>query len=167
MASRTAIGEAATRAILSVFRLNGLLLEAGDRLSFPHGLTSARWQVLGAIALAERSLTVPQIARRMGLTRQSVRATIDRLIRDGVVELAPNDDHRRSQLVRITSRGSELYWGLDGDQAVWVNDLARGIGRKDLDTTRRVLDELVHRLEARRAKGSPAGTARAAEGANR
>jgi len=48
---RTPTGEAATELILSAFRANGLLLDAGDMLSVDEGLTSARWQVLGAIAL--------------------------------------------------------------------------------------------------------------------
>src|SRR6266511_6346575 len=100
--TRTPTGEAATKLILSTFRANGLLLDAGDLLSANEGLTSARWQVLGAIAVAERPLTVPQIARRMGLTRQSVHATVNRLVRDGLLELAPNADHRRSPLVCLT-----------------------------------------------------------------
>ena len=83
---RTPAGEAATELILSTFRANGLLLDAGDLLSADEGLTSSRWQVLGAIVLAERPLTVPQIARRMGLTRQSVHASVDRLVRDGLLE---------------------------------------------------------------------------------
>jgi len=37
-----------TTIALSVFRLNGQLIEWGNRFSQPHGLTSARWQVLGA-----------------------------------------------------------------------------------------------------------------------
>src|SRR5687768_16516150 len=86
---RTPDGEAATKVILSTFRANGLLLSAGDALTADADLTSARWQVLGAIALAERPLTVPQIARRMGLTRQSVHATVKRLVDDGMLELAP------------------------------------------------------------------------------
>jgi DNA-binding MarR family transcriptional regulator len=57
------------------------MLEAGDVLSAGEGLTSARWQVLGAIVLADRPPTVPQIARRMGLTRQGVHATVRRLVR--------------------------------------------------------------------------------------
>ena len=70
------------------------------------GLTSARWQVLGAIAYAQQPLTVPQIARRMGLTRQSVHTTASRLLADGMVELVPNEDHRRSPLVRLTERNA-------------------------------------------------------------
>src|ERR671919_2118381 len=103
MRERTPTGETATEVILSIFRANGLLLAAGDLLVADEGLTSARWQVLGAIALAEGPLTVPQIARRMGLTRQSVHATVNRLVADGLLELAPNADHRRSQLVRLTA----------------------------------------------------------------
>jgi DNA-binding MarR family transcriptional regulator len=154
MMVRTARGEAATGVILATFRTNGLLLEAGDRLSAPHGLTSARWQVLGAIALCDRPLTVPQVARRMGITRQSVHVTVDRLVRDGLVELVPNDDHRRSQLVRLTELGRDRYEALDGDQGAWVDDLTNGISRSDLDTARRVLVELARRLELDRSGSS-------------
>jgi DNA-binding MarR family transcriptional regulator len=146
--SRSPAGEAATQIILSMFRAKGLLLAAGDRLTADEGLTSARWQVLGAIALADRPLTVPQIARRMGLTRQSVHATVNRLVRDGLAELAPNTDHRRSQLVCLTKGGRVKYSAIDRRQAVWVNRLAGGIGRSDLQTAARVIDELSRRLEA-------------------
>jgi DNA-binding MarR family transcriptional regulator len=145
---RTPGGEAATGVILSTFRANGLLLEAGDLLGSDEGLTSARWQVLGAIAVAERPLTVPQIARRMGLTRQSVHATVKRLVRDGFLELAPNADHRRSRLVGLTEPGRAKYEAIDARQSAWVNRLARGVGRSELETAQRVLDELCRRLEA-------------------
>ena len=145
---RTLEGETATEVILSTFRANGLLLAAGDVISADEGLTSARWQVLGAIALAERPLTVPQIARRMGLTRQSVHVTVRRLVDDGLLELAPNTDHRRSQLVHLTEGGRAAYVAMDARQAAWVNRIADGIGRAELRTTVRVLDELCHRLEA-------------------
>jgi DNA-binding MarR family transcriptional regulator len=147
MRERTPSGEAATEVLLLIFRANGLLLASGDLLSAGEGLTSARWQVMGALALAERPLTVPQIARRMGITRQSVHATVKRLVADGLVELAPNVDHRRSQLVRLTELGERRYAALDGRQAEWVNELARGIARQELKTAARVLAELSARLE--------------------
>jgi DNA-binding MarR family transcriptional regulator len=145
---RTPAGETATQVILSVFRANGLLLAAGDLLAADEDLTSARWQVLGAVVLADRPLTVPGIARRMGLTRQSVHATVGRLVRDGLVELAPNADHRRSPLVRLTASGRARYAATDQRQAAWVNRLADGIARADLEAAARVLDELCRRLEA-------------------
>jgi DNA-binding MarR family transcriptional regulator len=146
--SRTSVGEKATEVILSTFRANGLLLAAGDRLAAERGLTSARWQVLGAVALAQRPLTVPQIARRMGLSRQTVHTTVSRLGADGLVELVPNADHRRSQLVSVTELGRAKYQAVDETQAAWVNRLAAGLRRSELETTARVLGELCTRLEA-------------------
>jgi DNA-binding MarR family transcriptional regulator len=156
---RTSVAEKATEVILSTFRANGLLLAAGDRLAAEHGLTSARWQVLGAIALAQRPLTVPQVARRMGLTRQTVHTTVNRLVADGLVELLPNADHRRSQLVSVTELGRARYRAIE-TQAAWANQLAAGLRPSDLDTTARVLGELCQRLEAdshqpQDPKGSP------------
>src|SRR4051812_37361037 len=144
MATRTPEGNAATEVILLAFRANGLLLAGGERLAGGEGLTAARWQVLGA--LAARPLTVPQIARRMGLTRQSVHGTVERLAADGLVELVPNAEHRRSRLVRLTERGHERYTALSTRQATWVNGLADGLDRAELKTAARVLAALCTRL---------------------
>jgi len=47
--SHTKSGKAFTELVLETFQFNGRLLAAGDRLAKPLGLTSSRWQVLGAI----------------------------------------------------------------------------------------------------------------------
>ena len=116
--------------------------------------------MLGAIDSAGRPLTVPQIARHMGLTRQSVHATVKRLIADGLVELEPNADHRRSRLVRMTEVGEGRYAAMDRLQIAWVNRLAHGIDGSDLETTRRVLDELSARL-TQQQEGTEDAAARA------
>jgi DNA-binding MarR family transcriptional regulator len=141
-------GEKATELILTTFRVHGLLLAAGDLLTAEHGLTSARWQVLGAIAYAQRPLTVPQIARRMGLTRQTVHTTVNHLLADGAVELVPNEDHRRSPLVRLTEPGQAKFRAIDQKQTGWVNRLGAGLDHSDLEAAVRVLAELSARLEA-------------------
>lgn len=146
-AQRTSAGKLTTEVILGVFRANGLLLSAGDELAAAEGLTSARWQVLGAVALAEGPLTVPQIARRMGLTRQSVHATVRRLVADGLVQLEPNADHARSQLVALTGDGEAAYRAMDARQAAWVDELAAGLPLAELETTVRVLTRLSDRLD--------------------
>lgn len=142
----TPAGAAATRLVLTTFRANGAFLEAGDRLTADQDLTSARWQVLGAIAIAERPLTVAQIARRMGLSRQSVHATVRRLADRGLLEFLPNSDHRRSPLVRLTDSGTAAYAVVDRKQVTWVNELAATIPRADLDAAERVLDALCQQL---------------------
>jgi DNA-binding MarR family transcriptional regulator len=147
MTTRTPQGRAATDVVLATLRAAGLLLAAGDALTARHGLSAARWQVLGAINLAGRPLTVPQIARRMGLTRQSVHTSVKRLLRDGLVELAPNADHIRSRLVRLTDSGQAAYSAVDEVQAAWINGLADGMDRNHLDATVGILNELCRRLD--------------------
>jgi DNA-binding MarR family transcriptional regulator len=146
-APRTPEGDAATEVVLSTFRANGLFLAAGDLLAAEEGLTSARWQVLGALALAGRPLTVPQIARRMGLTRQSVQASVNRLLGDGLVDTTENPDHRRSPLIRLTDRGSARYAAVQRRQARWINELAAGMQVSELSTATRVLQQLGNRLD--------------------
>lgn len=147
---RTAEGNAATEVVIGTFRANGALLAAGDRLAARDGLTSARWQAIGAIALAGRPLTVPQIARRMGLTRQSVQATVNRLLADGLAEADANPDHRRSPLIRLTELGISKYHQLQCRQATWINELSAGLKLSELETTAEVLRELSDRLDADR-----------------
>ena len=107
----------ATEIALEVFRLNGQLLAMGDRLVAPLGLTSARWQVLGAIALAAQPGPIAHVARAMGLTRQNVRRIVGDLVRDGLLELAPNPNHRRAPLVLLTGGGRAAYASAS---ALWV-----------------------------------------------
>jgi len=145
--ARTAEGDAATDVVLATFRANGLLHAAGHRLAEQEGLTAARWQVLGALALAGRPLTVPQIARRMGLTRQAVQVTVNRLAGEALAEAGDNLDHRRSPLIWLTELGSQKYAALDRRQARWINALAAGLEISDLATTARLLHELGDRLE--------------------
>lgn len=142
-------GQITTDLVLATFRANGALIRAGDMLAAEHGLTSARWQALGAVALAQRPLTVPQIARRMGLTRQSVHSTVQRLLKDGLLELSENADHRRSQLVHLTDRGSTVYRALEATQTQWVDQLVTGLTSSDLETAVRIMRELTLRIETR------------------
>lgn len=148
--TRTPEGEAATDVVLRTFRANGLLLAAGNAVAAEDGLTAARWQVLGALALASQPLTVPQVARRMGLTRQAVQASVERLLDEALVETMDNPDHRRSPLIRMTASGDQKYAALQRRQIRWINELASGLERSELETAARVLQELIDRLDVSR-----------------
>lgn len=138
----------ATDLVLEVFRANGLLLAAGDGIAGREGLTSARWQVLGAVALAGQAITVPQIGRRMGLTRQSVQATMNRLVDEDMLRAEPNDQHRRSPRFALTVRGDAAYARLSADQERWIGALTEGIAPGDLEVAARVLADISGRLAA-------------------
>ena len=136
-----------TSLILDVFRLNGQLVLAGDRLVAELGLTSARWQVLGAIAYANRPKSVAWHARNMGVHRQGVQRIVNELKKDNIVEFQPNPNHKRAQLVVLTPKGQKLFENALVLQVPWVNALADGLSREDVATTQAVISHLKQHLE--------------------
>ncbi len=141
-------GEALTALILEIFKANGRLLAAGDQLAGPVGLTSARWQVLGAIALAAAPQPVANLARNMGLTRQAVQRTVNELSAEGFVGFDANPHHQRAKLVVLTKKGRAAYEAVSRLQGPWANALASGLTAKDLIAAARVLATLTNKLDA-------------------
>ena len=144
---RTPVGEALTDLMLDLFRANSLILTAADRLVASLGLTSARWQILGAIVYAERPQPVSWLARDLGANRQNVQRIINDLEKDGLVAFGANPHHRRAQLVILTDKGKQAFDAAMDLQAPWVNDLADGLSVKDIGTVRRVVTALRKKLE--------------------
>lgn len=138
---------ALTELILEVFRLNGELLAAGDALVDDLGLTSARWQVLGAIALSPVPLPVAHIARNMGLTRQAVQRLANELAAAGLVRFAPNPHHARAKLVLLSPRGTAAYEAAMKRQIPWVKALADGISLQSITRATATLRLLRSRLD--------------------
>lgn len=136
--------------ILLVFRLNGSLIDAGGRLVEDIGLTPAWWQVLGALVLSPVPLTVPQIARNMGLARQSVQRVVDVLLEKEFVQLEDNPHHRRAKLVAITSSGEQVYEQAQERQHPWAAKLTAGLSRDDIVAALGVLKHVDRKLAAQK-----------------
>ena len=145
---RSPAGEALTGLILDLFRLNSLLVTAGDRLVADLGLTSARWQMLGAVAAAERPEPVAWLARNMGANRQNVQRIINDLHEQGLVAFETNPHHRRAQLVVLTDKGRRTFDDAMRLQAPWINALADGLALKDVQTFQRMVIAVRQKLES-------------------
>lgn len=147
MKKQTPEGQALTDLILEAFRLNGAMLNAGNQLTKPHGLTSARWQVMGAIDLAGHSMTVAQIARRMGLARQGVQRIVNDLKKLGMLVLEENLDHKRAPLILLSEEGQEAMKAVSEAHVAWFNRLSEGFSERALKQTLRVLQSVRERSE--------------------
>jgi DNA-binding MarR family transcriptional regulator len=152
-AKRTPAGEALTDLILDLFRFNSLVLTAGDRLVARLGLTSARWQILGAMVAAERPQPVAWLARDMGANRQNVQRIINDLHKEGLVSFETNPHHRRAQLAVLTDKGKQSFEAAMRLQAPWINGLSEGLSVKDIQTMHRVVVALRQKLETNEAEG--------------
>ena len=144
---RTAGAEALTDLVLTLFRVNNLTLVWGDRLVAPFGLTSARWQVLGAIAQAERPQPVSWLARDLGANRQNVQRIVNDLRDEGLVAFEPNPHHRRAKLVVFTVKGHQAYEAAVEAYYPKADALAEGLPEADIRAAHRVMVELRQRLE--------------------
>ncbi len=133
--------------MLDLLRLNSLILTAGDRLVSRLGLTSARWQILGAIVSAERPQPVAWLARDLGANRQNVQRIINDLHKDGLVVFEANPHHRRAQLVVLTDNGRKAFESAMELQTPWINRLSEGLAVKELETVHRVITALRRKLD--------------------
>ncbi|MFE3381057.1 MarR family winged helix-turn-helix transcriptional regulator [Streptomyces anulatus] len=141
--------ELLSRAALTVFRLNGQFLSVADELARPGGLTSAWWQVLGAVLV--EPLPVAGIARAMGITRQSVQRIADLLVARGLAEYVENPAHRRAKLLRVTEAGREAVSRIGPPHAEFAARLVAEMGAEELGEAVLVLERLsgaVERLTA-------------------
>jgi DNA-binding MarR family transcriptional regulator len=138
-----------TNLVLDLFRLNNQLLSAGDRLVAPLGLTSARWQILGAIIAADYPQPVAWLARNLGAHRQNVQRIINDLAKEGLVEFEANPHHRKAQLVILTKKGKQTMDEAMRLQTPWSNSLADGLTVKDIETAHRVMLALRQTLNAK------------------
>lgn len=137
-----------TDIMLTVFRVNGRLLEKGDQLVEPLNLTSARWQVLGPVALAVEPLSAPQIAQAMGITRQGAQKQLNKLEEEGFVEQRPNPRHERSPLYALTGLGTRTISKTMALQKTWASGLVAGLPLQDLRKTLRTLNSIYERLDS-------------------
>jgi DNA-binding MarR family transcriptional regulator len=101
--------------IADVYETVGAMRRGGEAIAQVAGQTQARWHVMWMAASGQ--LSVAMIARRLGLTRQSVQRTADAIVADGLATYEPNPDHQRSPLFTLTASGREA---LDR-----INDAAR------------------------------------------
>lgn len=128
--------------VIAVFKLNGQIVENGNRLVADLGLTSALWQVLGALGYSPVPLPVAHIARNMGLSRQSVQRVVDLLAARDLVQFAPNPHHQRAKLVILTPQGRAALEGAEAREEPTNRLMIDRIGSDRIASALAVLTEM-------------------------
>ena len=134
--------------VVAIFQVNGKMLEWGDAFTAPFGLTSARWQILGAIARAGQQQTAPLIAEQMGMSRQGAQKQLNLLVDGGLVERLPNPAHLRSPLYRLTRKGESLFHRVNTAWETHAAHVGKLLPVRDLEPTLRTLRHLLALYDA-------------------
>ena len=82
--------------------------------------------MLGAIASSETPPTAPQIAERMGISRQGVQKQLNLLLAEQLVNAQDNAAHKRSPCYTLTASGQALLDDIStrwrAQASVWAQD---------------------------------------------
>jgi DNA-binding MarR family transcriptional regulator len=119
----------------TIYRLNGHVLSVAEDLTRPVGLTAAWWQVLASVL--REPMSVADISRFIGNTRQAVQRIADRLVDEGLVEFHDNPAHSRAKLLAPTEKGRSAVREIAPAHVQLADRLATSYGK----------DKLAHLLE--------------------
>ena len=139
MDSQPGINDLPSRFALSIFWVHGLLMNAGERATKPLGQSNARWQVLGRAEFVPQ--TVSQMAREMGLARQSVQRVVDTLVRDGLVRLDSIPTDKRTAHVALTAAGKKVLAEIYERNGLWTQRISQLIPAEEFE---KAIESLEH-----------------------
>ena len=132
--------------VADIFELAGRFRENGEAIARTVGQTQARWQVMSVASAGRR--TVPQIARRLGVSRQNVQRIADLLVGEDWATFEPNPDHRGSPYLILSTHGHSALARLTKAAGAYHRQLARDLAGADITAIhrglRRLLDATAH-----------------------
>jgi DNA-binding MarR family transcriptional regulator len=128
-----------------LFEAAGVGRNWGEALASREGLTQARWQTMWVAATGQ--LTVPQIARRLGVSRQNVQRVVNDLVTEGQATYSPNPDHKASPLVTLTSTGARSLERINAAVGRDHERLLLQFSERDVDRLRALLGRFTTAVE--------------------
>ena len=127
--------------IANVYELAAVSRRESEAIAAALGVTVTQWHTMSV--LSDNDVTVPSIARRLGVTRQAVQRVADQLVGSGHVERQENPSHRSSPVMHLTDLGRRAL------QALWeASDepraqITRGLSVEELRAASATLEKLL------------------------
>ncbi|WP_318215458.1 MarR family winged helix-turn-helix transcriptional regulator [Streptomyces sp. SCL15-6] len=112
-------------------------LMASMRAAGEQPLSSAQGQVFAL--LDQDGTTVAELARRLGVTRQTAHQAVHGLLALGLLEQVPDPSSARNRLIRITAEGVRVHRRAQATLAVIEDALAERIGAEAATALRTAL----------------------------
>ncbi|MFG2795010.1 MarR family winged helix-turn-helix transcriptional regulator [Streptomyces sp. NPDC048419] len=136
--------------VADVFEAAGALRRLGEQTAAAEGLTQARWQVLSVAS--EQAITVPQAARRLGVSRQNVQRVANDLVALRLAAYESNPDHRGSPRLALTPRGKQSLTRVTARAERLHRTLFAAIPDEEIRATRASLRRMLTELDRHEAK---------------
>jgi DNA-binding MarR family transcriptional regulator len=144
---KTPASNALTDLIRTVLRMNATVQKSGTRLMRGTGMTNARWQTMSDLSALEKPVTVSELARYMGLTRQAIQRLTDDMASDGLVEFVPNPGDARAMHLLLTEAGKVAYDEALEREWQWTNAIAEGFDTEQLAAAVALLEAITQKMQ--------------------
>jgi DNA-binding MarR family transcriptional regulator len=109
-----------------------------------HGVTGSNSVVLKVLAPEGERIT--EVARKAGITKQSMGYLVEQLEAGGIVERVPDPSDGRAQIVRRTEKGWAYNRSAAEEVARLEEEQARLLGPEKFEALKALLTELVEKL---------------------
>lgn len=143
---KTPASNALTDLVRAVIRMNASVQKHGTRLMQGTGVTNARWQTLSELSALEKRVTVSELARHMGLSRQAVQRLADDMADDGLVEFVDNPGDARAMHLCLTKAGEETYRETLEREWRWANAVAEDFDAEEIARAAALLETITQKI---------------------
>ena len=92
-----------------------------------HDMTLPRFDILAALDRKPEGLPMGALSRALLVSNGNVTQLVQKLVRDGLVEMSPLPSDRRSSIVRLTGEGQERFQKLARLHHDWIDGMLAGL----------------------------------------
>jgi DNA-binding MarR family transcriptional regulator len=131
--------------VADAYELAGRFRVRGEAIARTVGQTQARWQVMSVAS--DGPHTVPQIARRLGVSRQNVQRIADALVAGGWASFAANPDHSGSPFLVLNEHGGAALAKIVGAAHAYHLEFAGRFAPAEIEAIHRGLRRLLAATE--------------------
>lgn len=133
-------GSALDELVHQIANVNRLLRMAGESVASNAGQTHARRLVLQSIVASDA--TVADLARGLGLARQSVQRVADILVKEGLATYDDNPHHARAKLLHITGSGRDALSAIRTSHDDWIRSIEDQFSEDELRSASSLLERV-------------------------
>jgi DNA-binding MarR family transcriptional regulator len=144
--NKTPASNALTDLIRTVIRMNATVQKSGTRLLRDTGITNTRWQLLSELFALEQRVTVSELARHMGVSRQAIQRLADDMASDGLIEFVKNPGDARAMHLLLTEVGKVTYHEAQECEWQWTNAIAADFDAEQIASAVALLEAITQKM---------------------
>lgn len=129
-----------------VFALRALLARRMDQVHGQTGLSTPQRRIARQLHRLGPA-TVPDVAARLGVSRQSIQVVCNELVAAGLIEFTENPRHKRSRLVVLTAAGRRALQQAQRREEAFLAQVLPDIEAEDAAAARELLARIRKALD--------------------